>query len=315
MTATYSPVTFVCGHSRSGTTLLARKLELNFRFVATPETHFFYVRPRRVGLCKGWVQKKISKEELRDILQNNKRLEDLPTMKAALLEYLEEGAADFLSFAELFEKFKTIFLADYGVNGDRFLEKSPGHLLLVEELAKAFPDAQFVIIVRGVADVVRSMLSVEWAHNNRLRHVLEWKHQYKEAIQLEKALPERVSIVFYEDLVRDEVSVLAGLKDVLRIGEARASKENTSLLAPAWEAAWKNASLDKIDQSKINPACRRKDPKTDRIVKALRADTSLGFNEGVGVRVIMSLYRFVRSCLVLYRVISPKKNRYIDKIR
>jgi hypothetical protein len=88
--------------------------------------------------------------------------------------------------------------------GLRAIEKTPRHVLHLDTIGQAFPDAVFVNVVRDPIDVASSLLGVPFESS---RSMLSYAQRWLESIQVARAFartsPRRIQTIVYEQLVRE----------------------------------------------------------------------------------------------------------------
>ena len=91
-------------------------------------------------------------------------------------------------------------------------DKTPFHLLHIERLADAFPEARFVHIVRDGRDVVPSILGMSFGPDRFAEAVLFWQRRVEQGLDGGAALgPERYQEIRYEAMVTDPEAALRDL--------------------------------------------------------------------------------------------------------
>jgi len=86
----------------------------------------------------------------------------------------------------------------------RAIEKTPRHVLHLETIGHAFPDAVFVNVVRDPIDVASSLLGVPFeASRSMLSYAQRWLESIQVARAYAKANPDRIRTVVYERLVHE----------------------------------------------------------------------------------------------------------------
>lgn len=152
-------------------------------------------------------------------------------------------------------------------------EKTPIHLLYVPILLSWFPRARVFCLVRDGRDVVESMVAAPFTHGNRLRHAAEWSYEAGLCRRWRATYPDNVTVIRFEDLVRDPTSVLDAMcgKLGLEFEAAQLAAVGESSVVPDWERNWKKDVLHGIDASRVEAWRRREwrtviDPALQRVM-------------------------------------------------
>ncbi len=148
---------FVVGCPRSGTTLLQRILDAHGELAITPETHFvrrFWLR----RLSYGALHRDANYRRLIDDVVSIPEFSDMGLDATTFREHAWDGKR---SYARLFDLLLRQFASARGV--DRVGEKTPSHARFIGTLARFFPGAKFVHIVRDPRAVVSSWRNVPWS--------------------------------------------------------------------------------------------------------------------------------------------------------
>jgi len=155
---------FIVGSGRSGTTLLRNILEHHPCVGVSPELKFFDVilANRTRYLFKSWDQKKriIANRMYRKSMQSEDPLWQGSVLSLAKIENTIDTAKNydeiFLSLLDL-----------YSTNRDApiQIEKTPSNVFFLKKIAKKFPNARFIHIVRDGREVVASAKKREWSEN------------------------------------------------------------------------------------------------------------------------------------------------------
>lgn len=219
VTDTINKPVFIVGYMHSGTTLLRNILSRHPNIYAIPgETKFF---DQQALLRKRF-------PDLHDRVQYEGyvayllgRLREEPPCREAV-----RRACDALADCVQDERaHASVFLALIEAEADEagksyWLEKTPGHVYHIEEIAALLPDARFVEIVRDPRDVLSSKKTrreTVWttdrytAEERERKHLekaydplwdtLSWKAALEAGQQAHHHLPSRILTVRYEDLV------------------------------------------------------------------------------------------------------------------
>jgi hypothetical protein len=202
---------FVVGCPRSGTTLVQCILSASSEAFSLPETHFFAYVLQAIGATP---ETRVGQKQLR---LANAALESAAelTLPASFWSELE-GRADLRAldiFLAVVEHYRPPLSA-----GLRAIEKTPRHVLHLETIARAFPDAIFVEVVRDPIDVASSLLGVPFeSSRSMLSYAQRWTESIQAARAFDRTSPGRLQTIVYEKLVREpeaavrELCAFAGL--------------------------------------------------------------------------------------------------------
>jgi tetratricopeptide (TPR) repeat protein len=194
-----SPI-FIVGSPRSGTTLLQCMLSVSDQTYSLPETHFFCtVLPS----LKVHFNSKISSKDFQIINEKLKEKMEL-TWSQHLYEELNYKAANEELFAkDLFSEILEIFRPSY--DSKKLLkpiEKTPFHVVHLNDILECYPNARFINMVRDVRDVVSSRILMPTAvYKSVIPYTDNWNHCIREVGEFAKEYPEKIICVRYEDLV------------------------------------------------------------------------------------------------------------------
>ncbi|HEV7663248.1 MAG TPA: sulfotransferase [Chloroflexota bacterium] len=192
MTGLVQPI-FVVGCPRSGTTLIQCILSASSRAFSLPETHFFSGVLPAVGANVSTLLGPERVAAVRRAMDAEAELVLPDAFWADLRRRLPLTAGEL--FVEVVEYFRPLPEV-------RAIEKTPRHVLALESIAAAFPDAVFVNVVRDPIDVASSLLGVPFESS---RSVLSYAQRWTESIQAARAFsrvaPARIKTVLYEQLV------------------------------------------------------------------------------------------------------------------
>ena len=213
-TNTKSPV-FIVGCDRSGTTLLRLMLNQSRVLYITPETKFLTTLNCNEDLYGDFSQAYQRYFFIRD-LQTNKATAKTFTFQALDLTIAEaETALKKAAPTDFFGASKTIFKASAAKkNKQRWGDKTPHQIQDVEILARAFPNAQFVHMIRDGRDTAMSIRKAGWLYGNMLAIAEYWQKQVSAGISAENKLKnsqDRYYEVYYEQLLQQPEITLKNL--------------------------------------------------------------------------------------------------------
>ncbi len=207
---TRNGLVFVVGSGRCGSTVLRAMFDSHTQFCMPSETHFFSLL-----------------EEA-----HRQRFEDGATKDAAIRAVLQEERIAALRLdedrvRELFgdtdgswESFFVAAMTAYreGRERPRVGDKTPRHILRLDHLYKAFPDAKFIHVVRDpravVASSVKTSMYLRSEGSNPYRAIERWQdaiHRHRRALGY--STPERYTTVRYEDLVTEPEAQMRRMTD------------------------------------------------------------------------------------------------------
>jgi hypothetical protein len=84
----------------------------------------------------------------------------------------------------------------------RYGDKTPMHVLHISRLARMFPEARFVHVIRDGRDVALSYLGVDWGPSTVEDAAVEWRRRVRAGRRAGRRLgPDRYREICYEDLV------------------------------------------------------------------------------------------------------------------
>lgn len=192
---------FVVGCPRSGTTLLYSMLMAAGGFAAyRKETYFYDLVPRFADLSDPKTHESFAAEYLNGYLGKVPGLDVRPFVFAALEQCRNSG--DFLP------RLMDGITAAQGM--DRWVEATPVHVLHMDAIRDAVPDAQFVHVVRDGRDCALSNTSKQWIatlpwDRDRMIGVaaLHWEWMTRAGRHFVRSNPADCFEVRFEDLVAD----------------------------------------------------------------------------------------------------------------
>ncbi len=199
---------FVVGMPRSGTTLLSSMLGAHSDLVMAPETHYF---------TRCWTGEPLSGAA--DAKRMLDRLLQQPGI--ADMELSDEERATIRAQAEMPEPthasvLRTVIETFAARTSARaWGEKTPDHLRYVPEMARQFPKAVFLAIVRDPRDVCLSLQSVPWNRDTLLEQAWTWRSYVDRMEDYRADYPDRFFDLRYEDLITHPARELRAVCDFL----------------------------------------------------------------------------------------------------
>ena len=199
---------FFVGSGRSGTTLLRAIFDSHPQLAIPDEVSFVirFARPH-YAVRYGWPRRFDADACLALILGNAAfQRWDLPDddVRAAV------RAARPADFPDLIRVLYRLWAAREGK--PRYADKTPFHVLQIPRLARMFPEARFVHIIRDGRDVALSYLGVEWGPRTVDEAAVEWRRRVRKGRRAGRRLgPQRYREVRYEQLVTEPDQVVQQL--------------------------------------------------------------------------------------------------------
>jgi hypothetical protein len=209
-----SPV-FIVGCDRSGTTLLRLMLNQSSVLYITPETKF--LKPLRQSQSTyGDFSQSYQRYFLIRDLQTNRATSKTFTFPIFGLTVTEaEQALAQAAPTNFAGAAQAIFQASVGKkNKQRWGDKTPHQVQDINSLAKSFPNAQFVHVIRDGRDVAISMRKAEWLKGNMLAIAHYWQQQVQAGITTGRSLENSINRyyeVYYEQLLQKPEATLKDL--------------------------------------------------------------------------------------------------------
>lgn len=204
------PMLFILGRGRSGSTLLKTMLDAHPQICIPGESRFLqymYYHFRKAGNSGDKVRKAFMEalpasfeappfdmEELR------LRLENLPA-EAGFREMIQ---AAYLSIPSVFPKSNIRLIGD----------KNPRYVFFATVIARLFPSARFIHVIRDCRDSTLSFMKVKGMESEKKNAAFlacRWNIYNRQVERLSDRFPERFLRIRYEDLVMDPETILRNI--------------------------------------------------------------------------------------------------------
>lgn len=192
--ATTGPMMFIVGSGRSGTSLLASMLDANPNLAVTRESHFL---PKLISALPATLASGGDIDQLTAFLERDKWFADwdydLGLLRSALLARLPLPRADAL---------RMIYRVYAAAGKTRFGEKTPAYVYTIPLIAREFPAARFVHIVRDGRNVALSFRETDFGDDDLDHAALNWQLRVLDGHNAGVRLgAHRYTEVRYEDLI------------------------------------------------------------------------------------------------------------------
>jgi hypothetical protein len=265
----FNPV-FLCGHRRSGTTLLRSLLDRHPGMAMLNELFFF----NRIGATghPGRLDHRQWRDRWRGILSLEGQIPAdsfydafcrlKPTPAHLLMAALKQHAA--------------------AKGKQRCGEKSPINLSYARKILAWYPASKIVILLRDPRGVVSSVRRspAGWGKDN-LHEAAVWSGNAWHALKLARRYPDRIRLVRYEALVQDPAGVLSGLGGWLGL-PLHPAQLDPSIPTGAFESQdqpWMALASKPVQKEREEAWRRELDPASQALVEtvARRAMARLGY--------------------------------------
>lgn len=263
---------FVVGMPRSGTTLLSTLLDAHPHLTIAPETHYFTrcytgTPVRSIDDAMRMVDRLFQQPGVRDMGLTKDEIEGVRQRVRG-----ETRVSHAVVLRALIEQF--VARSDASAWG----EKTPNHWRYVPEMARQFPDAVFIAIVRDPRDVSLSLRSMPWNRDTVPEQAWTWRRYASRLEQYHAELPDRFFSLRYEDLISDPEGELRSVCTFLDTPFHETMLDRSGPDGQPFDAGrepWKEKSGRAIDASN-REKWRAQMPEGERVLIELIAGRQLG---------------------------------------
>jgi hypothetical protein len=202
-----TPVNFIIGSPRSGTTLLTTILNANSEVLCLPETKFiltFYQKFAHQHPINPFFADTFSNYTALRYQKLNQRQEVLlwDYDKDVYLKFDAQKLKD-LTYAELM----TLLLLNMGMKSKDnnavklVVDKEPDYTFWVKTLLSIYPNAKFLVAMRDYRSVVLSKKESGRRIKNVSFHAYEWLKYGEAILSLQQQYPDKIKLIYYEQMV------------------------------------------------------------------------------------------------------------------
>ena len=192
------PFAFIVGRGRSGTTLVRAMLTSHSDLAIPLETHFIVP----LSLDRRLVSPDLSLA----VAPFLRRLRRQPGFKSMGLDddvvdgnFAESPPAD---YPNAIRRLFALYAQSEGKR--RYGDKTPIHVLHIEYLARLFPEAKFIHVIRDGRNVALSYLETDFGPGSLWEGAIDWRRFVRSGRRAGQALGEqRYREIRYEDLIED----------------------------------------------------------------------------------------------------------------
>jgi len=207
-----TPIVFIVGCGRSGTTLLQSLMNSHPNIVATHECMFVLTLYPAFGRIRNWGKK--------DILRF---VEALDLMKIFSLWSLDKKAliAELLTASEFADYPLLCKMVYYKMRKDKkkilaLIDKNPLHSIFIKKILAIFPEARFIHLVRDPRDTVNSNIK-RFNKKNTFFLARKWVGFNGKIEHMKFQIPDKVFTILYEDMIINTENVFRQLCNYLEV--------------------------------------------------------------------------------------------------
>jgi hypothetical protein len=199
-----SPAPFVCGVTRSGTTLLRLMLDSHPDLAIPGETHWV---PK---LIKAFERSPQTGEDAAALAIDHKRWGDFHLDAEELRRRI--AALNPVTAADSIRAFYMLYAEREGKT--RYGDKTPGYVKEMRRIQRVLPEARFVHIIRDGRDVSLSHLRMNWGPETYEQSARLWRNRIRKARKMAPSINHYLEVKF-EVLVADPEGVLRQVCDFI----------------------------------------------------------------------------------------------------
>ncbi|MBU2649368.1 MAG: sulfotransferase [Bacteroidetes bacterium] len=242
-----TPIFFILGRPRTGTTLLLKLFDAHPNVMIPWESQYIVNLYPRYGKLTSW-----TKNDLEDFYNDLEatwqfKFWDLDHVKLKEDLLALEGE---ISYPEICKWIHQQSRSMYPKKEIEWIgDKNPGYTIYVDRLKKIFPEAKFIFINRDYRDNFVSIRNVDFELPVVSITTYKWKYFYKKALKAKERFPDDVLLLRYEDLAAEpekyfgNVCVFLGLDSVPEVFEFHRKKEEAEALLRTERSKIHHASL------------------------------------------------------------------------
>jgi hypothetical protein len=194
-----TPMVFIMGKERSGTTLLQTFLDTNPSIVGPPESEFIVLLYSRFGKIRKWSEKDIY--NFIEELYKEPWITKIWRIDRKLLTDMLISIKDVADYASIC---KVIY---YCMRRDKenilwISDKNPMYVIFINTLLKIFPEAKFIHLIRDPRDNVNSHLNSFKVKNVRFLS-MRWLYYNIFLNEVKMRVPGKFHTLLYESMVEN----------------------------------------------------------------------------------------------------------------
>lgn len=201
----HPPFPFIVARGRSGTTLLRAMFDSHPDMTVPPESHFLVtmaLRRRRYERDRGLDVDQFVQDLTREYGFRRWTL-DPETVRDRL------SGTHAVTYAEAMRDVFALYAEEHGKT--RYAEKTPMNVMHIPFLARTFPEARFIHLIRDGRDVALSYLDTDFGVDSLGESAIYWRRFVRKGRRDGRRLGGRYREIRYEDLLADPEAVLRSL--------------------------------------------------------------------------------------------------------
>lgn len=200
------PAPFVCGVTRSGTTLIRLMLDSHPDLAIPGETHWVPKLIRRIE------KDRMPPEELAEVIIESKRWQefhlDPDDLRARIAAIPQANAADVI------RAFYTAYAEREGKS--RYGDKTPGYVGEMVRIQRTLPEARFIHLIRDGRDVALSHMRMNWGPSTYEESATLWVERIAKARRMAPKI-RHYNEIHFEDIVRDTEGTLRKVCEIIEL--------------------------------------------------------------------------------------------------
>ncbi len=247
-----TPIFFIVGRGRSGTTLLKSLLDAN-PYVSIPhESAFIKHLYKKYQYTNLWTPALVDK--FIDDLYTEKFFEivwklDRNDLKKSILNHGQE-----LTFQQvckiIISNYKSIYPKEkIMIIGD----KNPRNSLITEDLIQLFPEAKFIYIIRDYRDNVASHIKANFDNSKAPSLAYFWLKFNKYLSKCAKKYPDKFFTIKYETLVSEPQNQLQNICSFLDIPYIESMQDHSTLFKKEYKNILPTELIERYHSSLLEP--------------------------------------------------------------
>jgi hypothetical protein len=236
---------FIVGYPRSGTTLLQTLLSTQNNFISFPETHFFSTILTNMKITmEGTLE---NKYEISKLLKENIKQDNWKNTNI----YNTLHNNEYLSIKNLFESIILHYTKD---SDQRWIEKTPNHIYMIDTIKRYYPKAKFIYLLRDPLNAIYSRkLKLPYDKSRSIELLTQyWINSIIAYENFKLLYPDDIILIKYEDLANNYRTNIKNLEKFLDFKLDETLLENYSdqleKVSHKWET-WKDNNKSSIKNS------------------------------------------------------------------